>query len=127
LADAGYPNGEGLPVIQFAAGGLTVAGGIKADLERELGVHVELDVIDNAQARLNTDPPAMWSSGWIADYLGPNDFLGVILGTGANDNYGRWSSPAFDAAGADAPPTPHPPTPPAAFQRAPPRGPPPPP
>ena len=32
--------------------------------------------------RLNTDPTPMWASGWIADYLGPNDFLGVILGTG---------------------------------------------
>jgi oligopeptide transport system substrate-binding protein len=118
LADAGFPNGAGLPTIQFAAGGLPVAGGIKADLERELGVHVELDLIDGALDRLNDDPPPMWASGWIADYLGPNDFLGVILGTGANDNYAGWSSAAFDKAVADALATRDPAIAQAAFERA---------
>ena len=36
--------------------------------------------------------------GWVADYPGPNDFLGVLLGSGASNNYGRWCSPAFDQA-----------------------------
>jgi ABC-type oligopeptide transport system substrate-binding subunit len=40
----------------------------------------------------------MWALGWVADYPGRNDFLGVLLGTGASNNYGRWSSSAFDAA-----------------------------
>jgi oligopeptide transport system substrate-binding protein len=118
LADAGFPNGTGLPTIQFAAGGLTIADGIKADLERELGVHVELDLIDDALSRLNDDPPPMWATGWIADYLGPNDFLGVILGTGANDNYAGWTSGAFDQAVADALATRDPATAQAAFERA---------
>ena len=52
--------------------------------------------------RLVTDPPAMWSLAWVADYPGRNDFLGVLLGTGASNNYGGWSSPAFDAAIAEA-------------------------
>ena len=39
------------------------------------------------------DPPAFWSLGWVADYPGPNDFLGLLLGTGSSNNYGRWSSP----------------------------------
>ena len=38
----------------------------------------------------------------MADYPGPNDFLGLLLGTGESNNYGRWSSPEFDAAIADA-------------------------
>ena len=118
LADAGYPNGQGLPMIQFAAGGLAVAGGIKADLERELGVRIEIDIIDNVLDRLNDDAPAMWVSGWIADYLGPNDFLGVILGTGANDNYAGWASAAFDQAVADALATRDPAAAQAAFERA---------
>ena len=33
---------------------------------------------------------------------GSNDFLGVLLGTDASNNYGGWSSPEFDAAIADA-------------------------
>ena len=52
--------------------------------------------------RLSTDPPAMWSLAWVADYPGRNDFLGVLLGTGASNNYGHWSSPTFDAAIAEA-------------------------
>jgi oligopeptide transport system substrate-binding protein len=118
LADAGYPGGAGLPLIQVAAGGLPFAGGIKGDLERELGVEVEIDVIDDALDRLSDDPPPMWVTGWIADYLGPNDFLGVILGTGANDNYAGWSSPAFDQAVADALATRDPAAAQAAFERA---------
>ena len=44
----------------------------------------------------------MWALGWVADYPGRNDFLGVLLGTGATNNYGHWSSPTFDAAIAEA-------------------------
>jgi oligopeptide transport system substrate-binding protein len=40
--------------------------------------------------------------GWVADYPAPNDFLGILLGTGSSNNYGRWSSAAFDAAVGDA-------------------------
>ena len=40
----------------------------------------------------------MWFLSWVADYPGRNDFLGVLLGTGSANNYGRWSSPDFDAA-----------------------------
>ena len=44
----------------------------------------------------------MWSLGWIADYPGRNDFLGVLLASDSTNNYGGWSSPAFDAAVAEA-------------------------
>jgi ABC-type oligopeptide transport system substrate-binding subunit len=44
----------------------------------------------------------MFSMGWIADYPGPNDFLGILLGSRASNNYGRWSSAPFDQAIADA-------------------------
>lgn len=117
LAEAGYPNGAGLPMIQFSAGGLGLADGIKADLERELGIDVELSLY-GGQQQLATDTPPMWVAGWIADYLGPNDFLGVLLGTDAYANYGRWSSPAFDQAVTDALATRDPAVSQAAFERA---------
>jgi ABC-type oligopeptide transport system substrate-binding subunit len=44
----------------------------------------------------------MWFLSWVADYPGRNDFLGVLLGTGATNNYGHWSSAEFDAAIAEA-------------------------
>jgi ABC-type oligopeptide transport system substrate-binding subunit len=44
----------------------------------------------------------MWFLSWVADYPGRNDFLGVLLASGSVNNYGRWSSPAFDEAIAEA-------------------------
>ena len=44
----------------------------------------------------------MWALAWVADYPGRNDFLGVLLNTGASNNYGHWSSPEFDAATLEA-------------------------
>ncbi|MEO5704717.1 MAG: peptide ABC transporter substrate-binding protein [Candidatus Limnocylindrales bacterium] len=102
LADAGYPGGAGLPTIHFAAGLLPIAGGIVADLERELGVKVEIEILDDHLGRIATDAPNMWVTGWIADYIGPNDFLGVLLESDSSNNYGHWASTAFDLAIADA-------------------------
>jgi len=102
LAQAGYPAGTGLPTIHFAAGGLGIADGIAADLERELGISVEVEVLDDHLSRLATDAPNMWVTGWIADYVGPNDFLGVLLESDSSNNYGGWASAAFDIAIADA-------------------------
>jgi len=102
LAAAGYPAGAGFPDVRFAAGGLPYAEGLVADLERELGVTVLIEEYDDHFGRLHDDPLPMWTLGWIADYPGPNDFLGVLLETGSSNNYGHWSSPAFDAAIADA-------------------------
>jgi oligopeptide transport system substrate-binding protein len=40
--------------------------------------------------------------GWVADFPGPNDFLGILLGSGSSNNYGHWSSAPFDRAIGDA-------------------------
>ena len=117
LAEAGFPGGAGLPRIHLA-GGSGIGGAIAAELERELGMHVELDVLDDHLGRLTTDPPNMWLTGWIADYVGPNDFLGVLLESGSSDNYGHWSSAAFDQAITDALGTRDPAAAEAAYERA---------
>ena len=102
LADAGYPGGANLPPIFFAAGAGGIGDAIAAELDHELGMHVELDVLSNDLGRLTTDPPNMWLTGWVADYVGPNDFLGVLLQSDSSNNNGHWSSTAFDKAIADA-------------------------
>ena len=75
-----------------------------SEIKRELGVTLHSEVMDFGTYfdRLDTDPPQMWQLSWVADYPGRNDFLGVLLGTGSTNNYGRWSSPEFDAAIAEA-------------------------
>lgn len=104
LADAGYADGSALGPISFIASGAGYDDAIVAMLEQNLGVDIAYATMDfdAYQARLATDPPQLWSLSWVADFPGPNDFLGVLLETGSTANEGRWSSPAFDAAIAEA-------------------------
>ena len=104
LADAGYPGGQGLGPISFIGSGGGYDQAIVTMLAENLGVTIDYATMDFAayQFRLATDPPQLWSLSWIADYPGPNDFLGVLLGTGSTSNQGGWSSAPFDAAITDA-------------------------
>jgi oligopeptide transport system substrate-binding protein len=118
LVEAGFPGGEALPVIEFGTGGYAVADAIAADLERELGMQVEEVTFADHLDRISTAPPNIWITGWIADYVGPNDFLGVLLESDSNDNNGHWVSEAFDQAIADALSTRDPAAAEAAYERA---------
>ena len=101
LAAAGFPGGAGFPEVTLVNGsGYDQA--VIADLERELGIHLKSETWDDYFQRLGTDPPAFWSLGWVTDYPGPNDFLGLLLSKGSTNDYGRWDSPEFDQAIADA-------------------------
>jgi len=102
LAAAGYPGGRGFPATTLLGGGAEDRA-FAAEIKRELGVTVSIEVEGAGfYDRLTTDPPQIFSMGWIADYPGPNDFLGILLGSRASNNYGRWSSASFDKALADA-------------------------
>jgi oligopeptide transport system substrate-binding protein len=119
LADAGYPGGAGFPSTTLLTSGGPFDAAIVDDLKRELGISLSFESMgDGYFERLATNPPQMWTLGWVADYPGRNDFLGVLLGTGASANYGHWSSTAFDAAIAQAGSAPDSPAVSAAFDRA---------
>ena len=103
LADAGYPNGANFPEVTMLTGGGLFDEAIAKEVERELGIEINTETMaDGYFQRLNQDPPQIWSLSWIADYPGSNDFLGVLLGSDASNNYGRWTSDEFDQAIADA-------------------------
>lgn len=104
LAEAGFPGGKAFPDVTLVTYGAGHEEAILAQLHDVLGVTVRYEFMDFAlyTDRLDEDPPDMWSLLWSADYPGPNDFLGVLLETGASNNSGRWRSPEFDAAIADA-------------------------
>lgn len=119
LAEAGYPGGVGLPPVTLMTGGSPYDMAVVSELERELGIDVSSETMaDGYFDRLEVEPPQMWFLSWVADYPGRNDFLGVLLGSGASNNYGRWSSSEFDAAIADAGAAPDAATASAAFDRA---------
>jgi oligopeptide transport system substrate-binding protein len=119
LAQAGFPGGEGFPETTFMTFGTAYDAAVVAEVERELGVELNYETSSGDYfGRLAADPPQMWSMGWVADYPGPNDFLGILLGSGSSNNYGSWSSAAFDAAITDALETTDPVAVRAAFDRA---------
>lgn len=99
LAAAGFPAGKGFPSIALVSGSSSDEA-VVAEIHAVLGIDVRLERMESGQYfdRLSADPPAFWSLSWIADYPSPNDFLGILLGTGSSSNYSRWSSPEFDRA-----------------------------
>jgi oligopeptide transport system substrate-binding protein len=119
LTDAGYPGGAGFPETTFMTFGGATDEAFVDEVRRELGIKLNYETMSGDYfGRLSADPPNIWSMGWVADYPGPNDFLGILLGTGSSNNYGGWSSPEFDAAIADALETTDPAAIRAAFDRA---------
>jgi oligopeptide transport system substrate-binding protein len=102
LADAGFPGGAGFPAVTLLGGGGEDRA-FAAEIKRQLGIAVSTEVQDDGFLdRLVENPPQIFSMGWVADYPGPDDFLGVLLGTHASNNYGHWSSGSFDRAITDA-------------------------
>jgi oligopeptide transport system substrate-binding protein len=103
LAEAGYPDGAAFPSTTLMTFGGGFDEAILAEVKRELGVSLQFETMgDGYFDRLATEPPQMWTLGWVADYPGRNDFLGVLLASGASSNYGHWSSTDFDRAIAEA-------------------------
>jgi oligopeptide transport system substrate-binding protein len=102
LAEAGYGGGKAFPPV-ILLGGRPEDRAFVAEIQRELGITIQVEFQgDDFFDRLRDDPPQIFSMGWVADYPGANDFLGILLGTGASNNYGRWSSATFDGAIAEA-------------------------
>lgn len=119
LADAGFPGGRGFPEATFMTFGTAFDEAVVSEVRRELGIDLAYETMSGDYfGRIEINPPAIWSMGWVADYPGPNDFLGILLGTGSSNNYGGWSSPEFDAAIGDALETADPAAARAAFDRA---------
>jgi len=87
LADAGYKNGSGLPLIKFYIGGsenqlLKVALEIQKQLVSELNINTEIVTVTFAE-KLNLDQTAqggMGISSWLADFPAVDNFLNIGYG-----------------------------------------------
>ncbi len=101
LAEAGFPDGQGLPVIKL----LTVpiysdlAGFIVKQLE-ESGIPVQVDVVQKSLLlELTSNSRVLFFRGsWIADYPDAENYLSVFYSKNpAPPNYTRYKNPGFDA------------------------------
>lgn len=102
LADAGYPNGEGFPVVEYlyntSDAHKAVGEALQYMWEQELGVTVTLNNQEWAtflQTRKNGDY-SIARNGWIADYNDPMSFLDMWL-TGGGNNDAQYKNAEYDA------------------------------
>ena len=100
LAAAGYPDGQGFPVVTLATYGVGYEQTAALELHDNLGVTVNVEALDFEnyleQVALARSP-TLWSLSWIADYPHPHDFLGLLLETGSTSNTGQWSNAEYDS------------------------------
>jgi peptide/nickel transport system substrate-binding protein len=87
LEEAGYPNGEGFPVLtlQLNDGSstvLSVAEAVQKMITNNLGITLELSVLPRAKhyERVEQGEVLFWRDGWIADYADPENFLKLFHG-----------------------------------------------
>lgn len=102
LAEAGYPDGKGLPVIEILfnkeGGHDLIAQAVAKDWERNLGVSVLLQMKEIKVFRedLKQANYMVSRAGWFGDYGDPTTFLDLSeTGNGNNDR--KYSNPRFDA------------------------------
>ena len=69
---------RGFPDVTFMTGGGRSTTAFVAEIERELGVDVRYETMDSTATSTasTTDPPAIWSPRWVADYPGPQRLPG---------------------------------------------------
>jgi oligopeptide transport system substrate-binding protein len=107
LAEAGYPDGKGFPLVNYLYDDKGSNEFIAVELQdmwkRALGVTVNLakqewKVYLNSMSSLDYD---IARSSWVGDYPDPNTFLDMFL-TGGGNNRTGWSDPDYDRLIAEA-------------------------
>ena len=107
LAEAGYPGGEGFPLVTYlySEGELNeaIAVELQSMLRRELGINIGLQrqewkVYLNSMNNLDFD---LCRSSWVGDYDDPNTFLDMFVTGGGNNDCG-FGNPKYDQLIADA-------------------------
>lgn len=102
LAEAGYPNGQGIPkveiIINTSETHQAIAEVIQEDWKKHLGIDVELRALEwgtylDHQIKLQYD---VARAGWTADYPDPNTYIDMFVTNGANNQTG-WSNAQYDA------------------------------
>jgi oligopeptide transport system substrate-binding protein len=101
LAEAGYPDGTGLPPLVYlynvGAANAAVAEYLQGWWRRELGVRLELVPMDfpSMEERGGRGDFHLKRSGWLADLPDPLAFLTVFEGSNPNNPTG-WHSAVYD-------------------------------
>lgn len=102
LADAGYPEGKGMPTIKLSfnsgAGHENIMELVQADL-KAIGITATFDSADFPVylKQLDAKNFQIGRLGWIADYPIADNFLYPLFKTGSGDNKSQYSNADVDA------------------------------
>ena len=102
MEEAGYPNGEGFPQIEYItndAGYHKVVAEYLQQAWAELGIDLKVNIVEWGSftpMRRNGDYDVA-RNGWVADYSDPTNQLELFYSTNGN-NDGKYNNPEFDAA-----------------------------
>ena len=102
LAEAGYPDGKGLPEITLmfntSQGHQKIAEYAQATWKENLGVEVKLANQEWAVYLKTTDEdsPQIWRMGWCQDYPDENNWVLEVFHPTKSTNRPKWSGPSAD-------------------------------
>lgn len=102
LAEAGYPNGEGFPVITYSTNDagyhVPVAEYLQSALA-DIGITMNIDKVEWASFTplRRAGEYQIARNGWVMDYNDASNQIELLYSTNGN-NDGKYNNPAFDAA-----------------------------
>lgn len=100
LAEAGYPDGKGLPALKLQT--IAIYSDLASFIARELeetGIKVQVDVLQKSLLLEETakSQALFFRGSWLADYPDAENYLSVFYSKNpAPPNYTRYSNTAFD-------------------------------
>ncbi|WP_010240803.1 peptide ABC transporter substrate-binding protein [Clostridium arbusti] len=101
LAEAGYPDGKGLPSLEViynnGQGHQSIAQAVQDMLKKNLNINITLRSVERTVQLNDTTKHQyiMARNGWSADYADPMTFLDMWV-TGAGNNVAGYSNPDYD-------------------------------
>jgi oligopeptide transport system substrate-binding protein len=101
LAEAGFPDGAGLPEFELQVRNdelqPRVVEAIQAMWQRELGVRASIALLEQKVTIANQQALnfTVGVNGWVADFADPVTFLDLFV-TGGGNNWTSWGDPGYD-------------------------------
>lgn len=101
LEEAGYPNGEGLPVLTYSTNDSGYHKTVAEYLQqawKELGITVNVDIVEwsSFTPQRRSGDYEMARNGWVGDYTDPSNMLDLFYSSNGN-NDGKFNNKDYDA------------------------------